>query len=388
MANEGAAHAVALSENNHPFDRQRRMYHPPPSDLCASVKRYMYHPPPVDPRASGKRLPSQEGNVRASEPEAKRQKPTVDDESSAAAASELDEEKKTRLGEALVHRFDSPENYVAYDCMRDRTDSERPGHVAERFDRAFVEHVRSLWQTQGGKCRITGMELTWNKDFLYKISTATVVCLRKHECGEAWIPGNVALVCSGIRRFVYDVGLSAAVRLAREMASFVYFKRRKYDLVGHALYDAWDDECHRARRQRRWTGLGVQEETATVVGIMKARNRHGNGCLVQMPCGGEPEFCHHCVRTLCEQCGRCAISGISLIFGTVRDRIHRISIGRVNELISQRIGNIRMTSLHVEQSKSGITDEAFEDLILAMAVIVSNEQGGKKRQPSVMNVVS
>jgi len=284
------------------------------------------------------------------------------------AINTLDANKRAMYAEAEARRFDSPEDNIAFKCIRIKKNSHKL-HAEERFEPALITHVRSLWKAQSGHCSLTDRELVWREEDVKRrgeTNVATLVCLQLKEYGDRWVVGNVALVCSGINGYINMLGIDTATRLAERIASFATFKRSNHHLAGHSMYDAWDRECRTTRGDRRWSGFD-QRESKRAESVFFAYRMGNSGAKDRRTPPNEMEFARHCTQVLRDQCGRCAVTGVILDIWTDTDPATRLSIDRIDGHLPHRQGNVRITTWHINRAKQDIPDRVFEDHMIAMA---------------------
>jgi hypothetical protein len=278
------------------------------------------------------------------------------------------EEHGLEYRNAIEKRYNSVYDLIACKCMYAIY---RPSISKEDKQRLYsvIEHAKKLWIAQEGKCKVTGRPLVITKEdvAIKPHASLTVACLRKNEYGDAWVEGNIALVCSGIRGFIAKVGFDNAIVIARSVVRFALFQKDHNNIFKEDTFEMWDKACASESGIIPWEGMTREVRRDLKKQFMTGKTVDDDIAVLPGTKQLKKTIVRHAIDLYCIQRGRCAISGTLFEVGSSARPMYKPSVDRIDCSKPHGIGNIMLTTRHINHSRSNLDISEFFQLIRDVA---------------------
>jgi hypothetical protein len=256
---------------------------------------------------------------------------------------------------ALPHKFESVENFLKVKAMEGCwcLHTREPVRL---FSSGLLSHVTALWYNQKGRCMFTGRPMVWKKEDIQRNPrvAVNVICLGNQ--GFEWREGNIGLMCYDAMLFLWKTGFDYSLRIARQIYRFHRFKQNRKHLSKSKIFEEWDSLCCFEEGTPRWTGLN-RSQTKILCDEFLGRKLCDTN--TQISWNTRMETAWYCVDLYCEQRGRCALSGV--LFS--KEKETQLTVDRIDCAISHRIGNLMLTTRHVNIGRGNMTVDNFLSIV-------------------------
>jgi hypothetical protein len=284
----------------------------------------------------------------------------------AATACECVAREKVLLyAAAKEKRFRSPEAYVRFRFLtlkwqKKTADPTTGARVSDRM----IEHVESLWQSQGGKCAFTGAPLEWYEDADSGPSSGLVSIARRKRTSDLW--DNLCLVCRRAAPILSILALEEAQRLVHSAVEFLRFGRAHASSSVLDICSLWD----KSTTPIPCAMPAVCELEAYFFHCRTRRRRKDTRSTEE-----EWKFAAHCAGLYVRQGGRCTLTGHFMPLPMYMDgrwaaispiselQLTRPSIDRIDNALPHIEGNVTITSLVANKGRSRLTIPEFQAML-------------------------
>jgi hypothetical protein len=258
-------------------------------------------------------------------------------------------------------RFESPEMFILSKFLNLRSKRSESA-VKERMNPALMDHVKSLWKTQNGKCAFTGWDLRCDKEAAAKESMM-LACVVRIRVDLPWSIGNIGVVCKAASTLTGVCGIYGGRKFAESAVPFIQF-RRQYRELGHITACEQWDKVNAARGEVNSMLEKIDTHTLKSLFYEKRLSKCGTGDVRSRE--NELAFAEHCADLFVAQRARCALTGIP-IDQTAQNIFFRPSADRIDNCKQHMEGNVVITTTHVNIMRGSLSIEGFQEMLFVAA---------------------